>query len=180
MKSSEEFYKAFEDFNNAINDINKKVRGVKSVIKEEKDWNRSACMMREILDNIDMTEELKKQLYGSPEDNLRYILPVCKERIEAIKFDEDKPSMSLVPPKALQEVAKVFTFGAKKYGEDNWRKGFKYRRLLSAGMRHRNAFNCREDLDEETGLCHLAHSIACDMMLLEQYLKGFGEDDRYV
>ena len=38
------------------------------------------------------------------------------------KYDGEKPQMYLLPPKAITEVAKVLTFGASKYGPDNWRK----------------------------------------------------------
>ena len=38
------------------------------------------------------------------------------------KFDSEKPKMYLLPPKATVEVAKVLTFGAAKYDEENWRK----------------------------------------------------------
>ena len=39
-----------------------------------------------------------------------------------IKYDGEKPMMHLLPPKAINEVAKVLTFGAQKYDEENWRK----------------------------------------------------------
>jgi len=96
----------------------------------------------------------------------------------AIKSDTEKPDMSLLPPEVLIEVAKVFSFGAAKYSADNWRLGFKYRRLIAAGMRHRNAFNAGEDNDLESGINHLAHSIACDMILLAQVILELGIDDR--
>lgn len=35
------------------------------------------------------------------------------------KFDNDKPMMNLLPFEALEEVAKVLTYGANKYGKDN-------------------------------------------------------------
>ena len=36
------------------------------------------------------------------------------------KFDSDKPMMQLLPSKALVEVSKVLSFGANKYGKENW------------------------------------------------------------
>ena len=42
--------------------------------------------------------------------------------MEGKKFDNEKPKMYLLPPKALIEVSKVLTFGAQKYDEENWRK----------------------------------------------------------
>jgi hypothetical protein len=87
--------------------------------------------------------------------------------------------MALLPPEALNEVAQVFTFGAKKYGADNWRAGLSYRRLLSATMRHVNAYNSGEDIDSESGLSHTAHAVANLLMLCEYSLLDLGEDDRW-
>ena len=38
------------------------------------------------------------------------------------KFDSEKPMMQLLPSKALVEVSKVLSFGANKYGKENWRE----------------------------------------------------------
>jgi hypothetical protein len=96
------------------------------------------------------------------------------------KFDTGKPRMSLLPSQALLEVGKVFTFGAKKYGDHNWRAGIQYSRLTSAGMRHRIEHNSGTDLDKESGIYHLAHSIANDLMQLQFLLEKRTElDDRY-
>jgi hypothetical protein len=109
-------------------------------------------------------------------------------KVQATKYDDGKPRMSLVPKRALIEVAKVFTFGANtdpnkgpvKYGVGNWHSGdsFDWSRLLDASDRHGEAFQLGEDNDVESGLSHLAHRICCDMMLLELVLTGHGKDDR--
>lgn len=85
----------------------------------------------------------------------------------AIKNDALKPRMSLVPQLAKIEVAKVMTYGAEKYSEYNWMDGFNWTILTDAAERHITAFNCGEDLDEESGLHHLAHAACCVMMLYE-------------
>ena len=41
---------------------------------------------------------------------------------KGIKYDSAKPKMNLLPPKAILEVAKVLTFGAEKYGAENWKE----------------------------------------------------------
>lgn len=94
------------------------------------------------------------------------------------KQDSGKPRMSLVPPIALAEVAKVMTFGAQKYGPHNWEYGMEWSRLLDAALRHLNAFNRNEDLDLESGLSHLAHAACEVLMLLEYTQKRRGLDDR--
>lgn len=108
------------------------------------------------------------------------ITKAIKKKIEegGTKFDQDKPRLALIPPEAIIEVGKVFTFGASKYGENNWRKGFKWTRLISAALRHIMAFSMGEDMDPESGLNHLAHASACLFMLLALFSKK-DLDDRY-
>lgn len=97
----------------------------------------------------------------------------------AIKFDQDKMPMHLLSNEALLQTAAVLKFGANKYAEHNWRKGFQWSRPLSAAMRHIHAFNAGEDKDPESGLSHLAHAACCIMFLLE-FEKTHPElDDRY-
>jgi hypothetical protein len=96
-----------------------------------------------------------------------------------IKHDADKTMMALLPFEALEEVGKVLTFGAKKYDEHNWRKGFKFSRVSSAAMRHLFAWMRGQDNDPETGLSHLAHAATCLLFLLTFVLTKTGTDDRY-
>jgi len=99
--------------------------------------------------------------------------------LKGIKHDHGKPDMTLLSPIAMVEVAKVMTFGAKKYSANNWRGGFMWTRPLAAGLRHVFAFIGGEDKDPETGLSHLAHGICCFMFVLEFTVTGAGQDDRY-
>lgn len=96
-----------------------------------------------------------------------------------VKNDADKPMMTLLSPFALEEMAKVLTFGSTKYDDNNWRKGMKYSRILSAVMRHLTAYQKGEATDPETGSSHLSHA-ACGLMMLIEYEKtGIGENDIY-
>lgn len=97
-----------------------------------------------------------------------------------VKYDKGKPRMELLSPSALQEIAKVMTHGAKKYGDYNWLGGMKHSRLYGAALRHITSHLDGEDLDEETGISHLAHAGCCLMMLLTYEIKGLGTDDRYL
>lgn len=97
----------------------------------------------------------------------------------AVKHDEDKPRMDLLPMEALELVAKVLTFGAKKYGDHNWRKGMKWGRLHAAALRHLSAWARGMDLDDESGLPHLAHAACCLLFLLAYHHTHAGEDDRW-
>lgn len=102
-----------------------------------------------------------------------------------MKFDSEKRRMGLLPPRALESVADVLTFGAKKYLPDNWRyveNGPE--RYLDAALRHISAYMKGEPLDEETGLPHLSHALCClmfivDLQLEEQEQEYYMSDDYY-
>ncbi len=98
---------------------------------------------------------------------------------KAVKYDSKKIRLDLLSTTAMEEVAKVLTFGAEKYADNNWRLGMSWSRLLRAAVGHTWAFMRGEDLDPETGLCHLAHAICCLMFLLEYYLTNNGDDNRW-
>ena len=90
-----------------------------------------------------------------------------------IKYDGEKPKMHLLPPKATLEVAKVLTFGANKYDEENWRKLDNLQsRYTSGALRHIFAHIDSETLDPESGLSHLAHAICCLLFKLEIELEN--------
>ena len=97
----------------------------------------------------------------------------------ALKFDTDKLPLNLLSTEAMNQTAAVLKFGAQKYAEHNWRKGFQWSRPLAAAMRHITAFNDGEDIDPESGLSHMAHAACCIMFILE-FQKTHPElDDRY-
>lgn len=84
------------------------------------------------------------------------------------KFDADKPMMRLLPPKATIVVAKVLTFGAKKYAPGNWRKlESATERYTDALLRHIFAWLDGERNDPESGEHHLAHAACCLLFILE-------------
>ena len=92
---------------------------------------------------------------------------------EGRKFDSEKPKMYLLPPKATVEVAKVLTFGADKYDEENWRKLENAQNRYSGGaLRHIFSHLDGELQDPETNLSHLAHAICCLMFKLELELEN--------
>jgi hypothetical protein len=97
----------------------------------------------------------------------------------ALKFDDGKLPFHLLSTEAMNQTAAVLAFGAEKYAEHNWRKGFVWSRPLSAAMRHIAAFNAGEDKDPESGLSHLAHAACCIMFLLEFEKTHKELDDRY-
>lgn len=98
---------------------------------------------------------------------------------QGIKHDTQKVRLELLPTCALEEIAKVLDFGAKKYETWNWTKGFKWSRLIGASMRHLFAFARGEDKDPESGLSHLAHLGCCVLFLLYHEKHHKNLDDRH-
>ena len=79
-----------------------------------------------------------------------------------IKFDGEKPRMSLIPLKELWEVIDVLEYGARKYAPDNWKfVPNSKQRYFDACMRHITARQLGEIKDPESGHSHIAHAICC-------------------
>lgn len=97
---------------------------------------------------------------------------------EALKYDDNKPMLSLVPYEAIELMARVLMFGAKKYGVGNWRKGMAHTRFLDAALRHVYAYIQGQDTDAESGLSHLGHAMTCLAFLVAYREHNLGSDDR--
>lgn len=93
-----------------------------------------------------------------------------------VKHDKEKPMMHLIPLDVMEDVARVLTFGAKKYGEGNWAEGIESGRLLGGVLRHLTAYQKGELTDPESGLPHLSHAI-CGMLFLSWMHKHKPEFD---
>ena len=96
-----------------------------------------------------------------------------------VKNDNGKNRLDLLPVEALLEIGKVLTFGAQKYSDENWRQGCAWSRYYAAAQRHLYAWKYGDDLDEDSGLSHLAHANCCILFLLTSSLLGLGTDDRW-
>jgi len=97
---------------------------------------------------------------------------------EAKKLDTDKPRTDLLPFDALEGVAAVLDYGAKKYAPRNWELGLSWGRLFAATLRHLFRWACGEDLDPESSLPHLDHAACNALMLSATVRRGIGTDDR--
>ena len=94
------------------------------------------------------------------------------------KDDTGKLRFDLLPVRPLEQITEIYTYGANKYDDNNWRSGIQWGRIFSASMRHMWAFWRGEDLDSESGLPHLAHAAFGCLTLLE-YMETHRElDDR--
>lgn len=109
-------------------------------------------------------EEQEKQYKDNaqPQDTTDY----------TIKYDQNKPKLSQFPREAMEAVAEVMEYGARKYGSGTWSR-VEAQRYVDAAARHLYAMqdideNGREcinlsKIDEESGLEHLYH-LACNVV----------------
>ena len=68
----------------------------------------------------------------------------------------DRQDLIAVP--WLRAIGVVCGFGAAKYSDDNWRKGYSWRLSYGALKRHLDLWWGGEVYDKESGLHHLAHA----------------------
>jgi len=96
-----------------------------------------------------------------------------------IKDNRSKPRVDLLPSLPLIEISKVMSYGASRYGDNNWRLGLPWCDTYGSIQRHLLAWKNREDIDADTRLSHLAHAGAQLLYLLEYELTHTGTDDRW-
>lgn len=115
-------------------------------------------------------------------NNLKFLKSLNNDVVpiehEGVKFDQNKPDLSILTSESLNGEAAAFTYGANKYGKNNYKLGMDWSRVISASLRHIFAFNAKEDNDPESKLNHLYHAKACLAMLIYYYENKLGKDDR--
>ena len=85
----------------------------------------------------------------------------------------------LLPWQSIAAISRVYSYGAIKYSERNWQRGYAWSLSYAALMRHLAAWWEGESKDPESGLSHLAHAGFHVLSLLWYEIKGKGTDDRY-
>lgn len=93
-----------------------------------------------------------------------------KEHAE--RHNTGKVDLTLLPPRALEELAKVLEFGANKYTRDGWKKGMPYSVCMASCMRHCFEILKGNWLDDESKLPHAAHAMCNLVFILEYYRAG--------
>ena len=91
----------------------------------------------------------------------------------AVRHNEGKVDLTLLPTTACQEEAKVWMMGETKYGRDNWKQlwGDKTVEVAMASLlRHAFAILAGQENDPESGLDHAAH-IRCNAAMILEYRK---------
>lgn len=98
-----------------------------------------------------------------------------KDRLGALKVP-----LHLIPSVPMIYAAMVFELGAYKYGEFNWRdRAVRILVYTGAIQRHVMLLAAGEDLDDESGLPHSAHIIACACIIEDARGAGALIDDRF-
>lgn len=83
---------------------------------------------------------------------------------------------SSIDPYFIAELAKVFQYGAKKHGKNNYRSQTQEAAQEvreSIGRHFNDGFLCGNELDDESGLSHLAH-MAANIIFLHRLCRKFG------
>jgi hypothetical protein len=81
----------------------------------------------------------------------------------AVRDTQDgKVRYSLVPIGPMERVAALYTRGAAKYDDDNWRRGMPFKRVIDSLLRHLTAWR-KGEADED----HLAAVVFNAMALME-------------
>lgn len=83
---------------------------------------------------------------------------------------EGKGRFDLLPVNAIFRLAKHFENGAKKYGDNNWRKGIPLKRYLDSMLRH--AFKFAGGMDDEDHLSAIIWNACCLLETKELIRQG--------
>lgn len=95
------------------------------------------------------------------------------------RYNETKARVDLIPWDAIEEVAKVYEYGAKKYADRNWEEGLEWNKGCAASLqRHLIDWSLGIDFDEESGLPHDLHIAFNALALITFRLRQIGVDDR--
>jgi hypothetical protein len=108
------------------------------------------------------------------QDWVRNEKTVPEKQKPGTKYDQGKLQYTLIPPYALQEVARNLTEGLKKYKErDNWQKvDGAEERYMDALMRHFEAIRRGETYDVDSSDPTISHmsAVAVNAMFLLEFM----------
>jgi len=103
---------------------------------------------------------------------------MTEQKHEGKRFNAGKLRHDLIDPWQIQELAKVYTMGAEKYGTHNWCKGQAWSTVLASLKRHISAFERGEDNDPESGNLHMIHAAWNALAIVSFYRYYPQGDDR--
>ena len=123
---------------------------------------------------VPSTHDLQKAVEDSLDSSGELIIP----EDPAVKYDDGKPRYDLIPPEALDGLARLYGMGAGKYEDRNWEKGMCWSRVFAAMMRHAWKWWRGEEYDQDDGQHHLLSVMWCAMALYTYFVRRSGTDDR--
>lgn len=93
---------------------------------------------------------------------------------EGKKYDQGKLQFDLIPFECLDELAKILTYGAVKYGRPSGWESVPdmENRYFAALMRHLSAYRQGEVFDDESGHRHLSHALCNVVFIPWKQLQG--------
>lgn len=92
------------------------------------------------------------------------------------RYNDGKVPLELIPGIALEDCARVFDYGRRKYAAWNWAKGMAWMVPFGCLLRHLYAWARGEDNDPESGLPHLGHAM-CNLVMLCTFAHTYPEGD---
>lgn len=109
---------------------------------------------------------------------------------EGLRLNDGKIRYDLLEPYAIEQVAKIFTKGARKYAPHNWLRGMAWSKMVASLKRHLAAYERGEDYDfdplcegckagdctNHTGELHIAQ-VAWNALGITSYYKHFPQGD---
>lgn len=104
-----------------------------------------------------------------------------KKICESVKNDrkDGKVRMELLPWNELEQIAKVYTAGAEKYGEHTWENlPNGYERYKGAMLRHLTEVEKGNAIDEDTGCLHAAQVAWNAIAMLHFKMKEYEEPNK--
>lgn len=164
--------------------------GKNEIVKWYKSEDREFCYVVAFLDNWkpgnvkirkigERVEELELTDLRNYQKIIEYInsFGLNMEELEGKKNDflDDKLRWDLLPMKEIEDIVRVYHFGAKKYAPNSWQNlpdGFN--RYRAAMMRHLMAYMNGERFDKESGLHHLSQMIWNGIAMLWYDKNGKG------
>lgn len=145
--------------NNMTKDLNKVKVEIKEIINQElNEWVTNEALKHANTYNIERDVNHKPFVDYNP---------------ATAKTDTGKDRLDLLPYAGLASAAKAFEYGLGQYGHNNYQNAKSYRPFLAAAIRHIMKKLDGEDLDKDSGLDHISHSLAC--LLMAEKLKSLGK-----
>jgi len=140
-------------------------------------------LMKHVIGTWIIEKENKKMHHAESHELKDYIRSQDEERQmgqkTAGRFSAGKIRHDLIPEYPIDELAKVYTYGCKKYDADNWRKGLAWKEnVISPLKRHLQKWLQGEMLDDESNCHHLAMVMWQCCALMEYERCKLGQDDR--